>query len=187
MDAGEIQQVGDPTYVYANPRTMFVADFLGSPSMNFLEGELRCADGSLVVDVGEFDHEVPEEYRTDVESHVGNPIVVGIRPENVSVVEGTAGSDATDASPSTSARADRGYPATVEVVEPQGEKTVLELTVGGQSMNASVDPDVRVRTGDEIGLAFDRSNLHYFDPETGESLTFVEQEAGAADAVVTER
>ncbi|UPV99523.1 ABC transporter ATP-binding protein [Halorussus gelatinilyticus] len=169
MDAGEIQQVGEPTFVYANPRNMFVADFLGSPSMNFLEGTLRQREGGLVVDYGGFEHEVPEAHRSNVERRIGERVALGVRPENVSVAQ-------------------RGYPATVEVVEPQGEKTVLELTVGdGRSLNASVEPDEVVTVGEEIRIEFDRSKLHYFDPETGESLTFAEQTADATDRVATER
>jgi multiple sugar transport system ATP-binding protein len=155
MDAGEIQQVGDPTFVYANPRNTFVADFLGSPSMNFLDGELRDADDGPVLNLGTFDHEVPEEYRASVESHVGESVVLGVRPENVAL-------------------ADEGYPATVEVVEPQGEKTVLELDLGEHTIKASVEPGTEATTDEEVRVAFDRDKLHYFDDRTGESLTFTE-------------
>ena len=169
MDAGEIQQVGEPTFVYSNPRNMFVADFLGSPSMNFLEGELRRGDSGLVVDYGTFEHDVPEVHRSAVEGRADESLALGVRPENVSVAR-------------------TGYPATVEVVEPQGEKTVLELTMGeDRSLHASVEPDVDVSVGEEIGVEFDRSKLHYFDPDTGESLTFSERAVDAADPMATER
>ncbi len=169
MDAGEIQQVGEPTFVYANPRNMFVADFLGSPSMNFLEGDLRQRESGLVVDYGDFDHEIPDAQRSNVEHRVGERVALGVRPENVSVAQ-------------------RGYPATVEVVEPQGEKTVLELTIGDErTLNASVEPDEEVTVGEEVRIEFDRSKLHYFDPETGESLTFAEQRSESADPMATER
>ena len=168
MDAGEIRQVGEPTFVYANPRNMFVADFLGSPSMNFLRGTLRREDRGLVLDCGAFDHVVPERHRASVESHVGESVVLGIRPEHVEL-------------------AAEGYPATVEVVEPQGEKTVLELGVGDDTVYASVDPDVTATSGGDVRLAFDRANLHYFDPDTRESLTFAEPESDAADPAITER
>ena len=153
MDSGEIQQVGDPTFVYSNPRNMFVADFLGSPSMNFIEGTLRADGEELVVECGSFDHVVPEQYHASVEDHVGESVMVGIRPENVAV-------------------ADDGYSATVNVVEPQGEKTVLELALGDDVIKASVEPDVDVTTDEEISVTFDEANLHYFDDRTGESLVF---------------
>ena len=64
------------------------------------------------------------------------------------------------------------HPATVNVVEPQGEKTILELSLDtGQSIKAAVDPDTVVERGDSVNLRFDRDSLQYFDPETGESLT----------------
>ncbi|WP_423745740.1 ABC transporter ATP-binding protein (plasmid) [Haladaptatus sp. SPP-AMP-3] len=154
MNDGEIQQVGDPTYVYAHPRNRFVADFLGSPSMNFVEGKLTRRDDSLVVDVGPFQHEVPESYRDALDGRVGDRIVVGVRPENVTL------------------RPD-GLPALVEVVEPQGEKTVLELDLGDDiTIKASVEPSVPVELNDRVNVEFDRRSLHYFDADTGESLTY---------------
>ncbi|WP_227355074.1 ABC transporter ATP-binding protein [Haladaptatus salinisoli] len=162
MDAGEIQQVGDPTFVYANPRNLFVADFLGSPSMNFVEGTLMRRDGSLVVDAGPFEHEVPDSYRDALDGKLGDRIIVGIRPENVTL------------------RPD-GLPALVEVVEPQGEKTVLELDLGDDvSIKASVEPDVPVERTDRVNVEFDRRSLHYFDADTGESLTYTPAERSEA-------
>jgi len=158
MDAGEIQQVGDPTYVYANPRNMFVADFLGSPSMNFLEGDLRESEGVPTLDLGASDHDVPGKYRSDMKTYVGERVALGVRPENVTL-------------------ADEGYPASVNVVEPQGEKTVLELDLGDHIIKASVEPDTEVTTDEDVRVAFDRAKLHYFDLRTGDSLTFAEQES----------
>ena len=173
MDAGEIRQVGHPTFVYANPKNMFVADFLGSPSMNFLSGTLRREGETLVLGCNAFDHVVPERYRTAVEGRVGEEVTLGVRPEHVSL---TVESDSPESQPR-----DR-YPATVEVVEPQGEKTVLELVSSEATLNASVDPDVAVSVGEEIRMTFDREKLHYFDPESRESLTFADRERERADA-----
>ena len=153
MYDGRLQQVGEPTFVYRNPRNMFVAGFLGSPSMNFVDGELQPRGGELVFDAGTFEQTVPERYRELVEPHAGSELVLGVRPENVTLVDGEQ--------------------AEVTVVEPQGEKTVVELDlVGNRTAKASVEPDTPVRTGDSVGLRFDREAVHYFDPETRESLTF---------------
>ncbi|WP_336357597.1 ABC transporter ATP-binding protein [Haloarcula sp. CGMCC 1.6347] len=168
MDNGQIQQVGEPTHVYSNPRNMFVAGFLGSPSMNFLEGTLEeSAAGKFELDLGGAIHNVPDEFTDALEPYLGDRVTLGIRPENIALNQ--------DGVPANV------HPATVEVVEPQGEKTVLELELEtGQSIKAAVDPDTTVEMGDAVNLRFDRDSLQYFDPATGESLTYdskIEQQA----------
>ncbi|EMA28870.1 ABC transporter ATP-binding protein [Haloarcula japonica] len=168
MDNGQIQQVGEPTHVYSNPRNMFVAGFLGSPSMNFLEGTLEESDaGKFELDLGGAIHNVPDEFTDALEPYLGDRVTLGIRPENIALNQ--------DGVPANV------HPATVEVVEPQGEKTVLELELAtGQSIKAAVDPDTTVEMGDAVNLRFDRDSLQYFDPTTGKSLTYdtkIEQQA----------
>ncbi|MDQ2071105.1 ABC transporter ATP-binding protein [Haloarcula sp. NS06] len=160
MDNGQIQQVGEPTHVYSNPRNMFVAGFLGSPSMNFLEGTLEeSTAGKFELDLGGVIHNVPDEFTDALEPYLGDRVTLGIRPENIALNQ--------DGVPANV------HPATVEVVEPQGEKTVLELELDtGQSIKAAVDPDTTVEMGDAVNLRFDRDSLQYFDPATGKSLTY---------------
>ncbi|MFC4447586.1 ABC transporter ATP-binding protein [Halorussus aquaticus] len=162
MDAGEIQQVGPPTFVYENPRNRFVADFLGSPSMNFLEGDLERRDGRFYLDVGSIEHEVPAAYDDALAGYDGERVVLGVRPEDVTL------------------RPD-GIPVTVNVVEPQGEKTVLELDLGDQPIKASVDPGVPVSSDDRVSVEFDRESVHYFDAATGECLTFDPEDEPSVD------
>ncbi|WP_435098718.1 ABC transporter ATP-binding protein [Halorubrum sp. N11] len=152
MDGGQIQQVGPPTVVYDNPRNRFVADFLGSPSMNFLEGELSRDDGAFVLDVGPIEHHVPEQYAADLRGYEDERVTLGVRPEDITL------------------RPD-GVPATVNVVEPQGEKTVLELALGDQVLKASVEPGIPVEMNDRVSLDFDRDSIHYF-AEDGSCLTY---------------
>ncbi|WP_137284762.1 ABC transporter ATP-binding protein [Halorussus salinisoli] len=163
MDAGEIQQVGPPTFVYENPRNTFVADFLGSPSMNFLEGDLRRDDGEFLLDIGPIEHEVPAGYHDALAGYDGERVVLGVRPEDVTL------------------RPD-GIPVTVNVVEPQGEKTVLELTLGDETIKASVDPGVAVESNDRVSVEFDRESVHYFDAATGECLNFAPEDEPAVDS-----
>ncbi|MBX0295172.1 ABC transporter ATP-binding protein [Haloarcula nitratireducens] len=158
MDDGQIQQVGAPTHVYTNPRNMFVAGFLGSPSMNFIEGTLEESGGKFELDLGSDTHDVPDEFVDQLEGYLGERVVLGIRPENIALNQ--------DGVPSNV------HPATVQVVEPQGEKTVLELDLDtGETIKAAVDPDTTVEMGDSVNLRFDRDSLQYFDPKTGRSLT----------------
>ena len=160
MDGGQIQQVGAPTHVYRNPRNMFVAGFLGSPSMNFIEGSLEEAKtGGLQLDLGAHTHNIPDEFADRLRDRLGEEIVLGIRPENVSL--------------SQSGVAANVHPGEVSVVEPQGEKTVLEVELEtGQTIKAAIAPDMDVEMGDEVNLRFDRDSLHYFDPESGKSIIY---------------
>ncbi|GGN85552.1 ABC transporter ATP-binding protein [Haloarcula pellucida] len=160
MDDGQIQQVGAPTHVYSNPRNMFVAGFLGSPSMNFIEGTLeRDSAEKLQLDIGTDTHDIPDEFADELEAYLDDQVVLGIRPENISLNQDGIAANV--------------HPATVQVVEPQGEKTVLELDLDtGQTIKAAVDPDTTVQMGDSVNLRFDRDSLQYFDPQTGESLTY---------------
>jgi multiple sugar transport system ATP-binding protein len=152
MDDGQIQQVGPPTVVYDNPRNQFVADFLGSPSMNFLEGELSRDDGAFVLDIGPIEHHVPDQYAADLRGYEGERVTLGVRPEDITL------------------RPD-GVPATVSVVEPQGEKTVLELALGEHVLKASVEPGIPVEMNDRVSLDFDRDSIHYFAKD-GTCLTY---------------
>ena len=167
MNDGEIQQVGEPTFVYENPANTFVADFLGSPSMNFLDGVVTWQDDDLLLDVGPFVHTIPDEHRDALADRIDEEVRLGVRPEHVTL------------------RPD-GLPSMVNVVEPQGEKTVLELDLGDDVViKASVDPGVPAEVNDRVSIEFDRRSLHYFDSETGESLTFDAEGADVeADATV---
>ncbi|ATW87891.1 multiple sugar transport system ATP-binding protein [Halohasta litchfieldiae] len=160
MDDGQIQQVGAPTRVYRNPRNMFVAGFLGSPSMNFIEGNLEEAKtGNLQMDLGAHTHNIPDEYADRLRDRLGEEVILGIRPENVSLSESGVAANV--------------HPGVVSVVEPQGEKTVLEVELEtGQTIKAAIAPDMAVETGDEVNLRFDRDSLHYFDPESGTSIIY---------------
>jgi len=153
MDQGNIMQVGPPMEVYTNPANTFVAGFLGSPSMNFMEGTLSRAEDYLTFDVGPFGVLVPEQYVEPLQQSIDQRAVLGVRPEDITIT-------------------DDGHPATVSVVEPQGEKTVLELTLADETiLKASVAPGVDVEMGQHVDFEFDPDTLHFFDPDSGESYT----------------
>ena len=147
LDSGELQQAGPPTSVYEAPTNRFVAGFVGSPSMNFVDAELiddgaavRFEDGQTV--------ELPAGH---VDATGSRPVTVGVRPENVQVVESG------------------DLPATVEVVEPVGSDNYLYLDLA-ESFIARVAADVTPTAGETIHVEFDSDAVHLFDRETGESL-----------------
>lgn len=160
MRDGVIQQVDTPLNLYNNPVNMFVAGFIGSPAMNFLdaklvkEGETYYLEGN-----GDFKIAIPADKvakNPEIKSYVGKDVVFGIRPEDLedaSVVEKTV-------------TADNSYMATVEVVEPMGSEIYLYLTVNEHSMIARVDSHSTAKVGDNVKLYVKTENLHVFDPET---------------------
>jgi multiple sugar transport system ATP-binding protein len=192
MRSGLLQQVGSPMELYNRPANLFVAGFIGSPAMNFMPATLE--GNSLKTPLGEVP--LPGELREKVAGAAGRELIAGIRPE-----------DLEDAALVGGVR-DRGgtFRAHIEVLEAVGSEVYAHFTVaadqeieseelrelaedagagevpgGGESgrIVARLDPESRIREGEEAELWVDAGKFHLFDPEGGRSLT-AEQEAPAA-------
>ena len=144
MRDGVLQQVAPPREIYGNPANMYVAGFIGSPTMNFIpvtvQGKTAKASG--------FELELP--HAPGVEKGT-----LGIRPEALTEapVAGHAGLD-----------------LKVEVVEILGSDQFLYGTVGGDSITARVDPHLKVQPGDRVRLGVDTRRLHLFDSATEKAV-----------------
>jgi multiple sugar transport system ATP-binding protein len=149
MKNGVIQQLADPQTVYEKPANMFVAGFIGTPTMNFLRGTLEEADGALSLRhaAGSLGLDGIEQ---DARSFVGKPVVAGIRPETFGA--GEAGSTVS---------------GTVDVVEPTGPDTMVILNVGGQMMTTRLGSRDRPKLGDPMTLVVDTRAVNLFDPDSG--------------------
>ena len=159
MDAGMLKQVGSPQELYAWPDDIFVAGFIGSPSMNFFDATVGSENGHVRLDAGPLQIELPEQYGPPLAPYGGRRVVVGIRPEHVHdpahVPEGTIPAP---------------VQANVEIAELMGNETFLHLAAGDHAFLARVDPRTTARPGHETQLVFDLSHLHAFDPETQEAI-----------------
>ncbi|SFK98784.1 multiple sugar transport system ATP-binding protein [Halogranum rubrum] len=155
LNGGELQQVGAPKEVYNDPTNAFVGGFVGSPSMNFLDVSVdrRGDDVHLVTDDGTVDYVLSGDIAARVRDADGTEFNLGIRPEDVGVVESGRNTVRT----------------TVGVVEPIGSDNYLHLDIGPDFI-ARVDSDIEPDTGDVIHVTFDQSDLHLFDGDTGESV-----------------
>ncbi len=191
---GIMQQVGSPRELYNNPVNLFVAGFIGSPSMNFLPGQVR--NGKLTLPMAELD--LPEEFRDRVGkagSGGEQSVIVGIRPEHFEdasmVSKDVLGSGVT-------------FRSRIDVIEWMGSELYAYIPVQGSARHnqrmaelareldqedvrsegdesqivARLDPASRVRESQESELWLDARRLHLFEPETGASLTYRE---GAGD------
>lgn len=145
MKDGVIQQIGDPLKIYREPKNRFVAEFIGSPPMNFLKADVA-SEGAVVV-VGEIPLAVPENQRPALCSRSGGRVLMGVRPENVHIDP------------------DGEHACRVTLVEPTGGEAFVYGEVAGVSMTAKV-PATRLKLGEEVRLRFDLEYAHFFDRET---------------------
>ena len=157
MKDGVVQQVDTPQHLYEQPGNLFVAGFMGSPQMNFLDAQIAEKGGNLVAKVGEYDVIVPAAKAKVLKDggYVGKTVVLGIRPEDIH--DSQMFIEASPSAPMTS---------TVKVYELLGAEVFLYFDVNGTQVTARVDPRTNSKTGDTIKFAFDMEKSHFFDKET---------------------
>ncbi len=157
MKDGIIQQVGAPKEVYDYPENIFVGGFIGSPSMNIIDGTLR--DGQFVS--GEISISVPEGKMKTLreQGYVDKPVVLGIRPEDIhdepAFISSTPGTK---------------FSAEIDVSELMGAETYLYSTFNEQEFIARVDSRSEITGGDTVDLAFDMNKAHFFDQATEQRI-----------------
>ena len=159
MKDGLLQQIDSPQNLYDHPSNVFVAGFIGSPSMNFFDATLVEQDGKLFVDSGTFKLQIPENKKANYLPAKGKKVIFGIRPEDVH----TANFAPPGIIPAP-------LTADVDVTELMGNEIFLYLLSGKKSFIARVDPRTRVHTGDQIDLTVNMDNMHLFDPQTEKTL-----------------
>ncbi len=157
MKDGKVQQVGHPLKIYMHPKNRFVAGFIGSPTMNFIEDvRIEKEGGTLFAVTKGLKLPVPEIRFESLSSYVGRMVTLGVRPEDLS-----EGDD--PSAPET-------LMAFVEVVQPVGNQIYIDVKVGGQNLLAAISPQSAVKVKEEILLRARLENLHFFDPESEETL-----------------
>lgn len=171
LSAGELQQIDTPFNLYHNPRNLFVAGFIGSPSMNFFDATLTQHEGHATVDTGIFQLPVPADKAEIFKDHIGKKVVLGIRPEDIHDV---------DFQPPGIVPA--VVEANVDVVEQMGNEMVVYLEDKGTSFISRMDPRTRARVGQRMGVVFNLDNMHIFDVDNKLSLSYEHKLAVAAKA-----
>ena len=157
MNKGLLQQSGTPMDVYSNPANRFVAGFIGSPAMNFIDAKAVEADGGLFIDAGDFRVKVPESFRARLQPYAGRPIAFGVRPEDIAAHNG--GGDGNT------------LVTRAEVVETLGSEIFAHLTCGEQSMVARMDvPERPLRVGETLKVDLRMAKTHVFDSETSQTI-----------------
>jgi multiple sugar transport system ATP-binding protein len=155
MKDGRVQQIGEPLELYGRPANRFVAGFIGSPAMNFVDVQITAANGAVWAEAQGLRVRVPDR----IGFRAGGRVTLGVRPEALRLANGTdAGAD------------DYSFPTEVDVVEPLGNEILLNFRAGGVPMVARVDPGVRVKAHENIRFALDPERLHFFDAKTEAAL-----------------
>ncbi|HOJ76644.1 MAG TPA: sn-glycerol-3-phosphate ABC transporter ATP-binding protein UgpC [Bacillota bacterium] len=159
MKDGIIQQVGSPLDVYDNPSNVFVAGFIGTPPMNFLDGVVKEINGSLYVDFEAFKVKIPESRFKNVRQYLNKPIIFGIRPE--AILEACNLPNATE---------EEKINAMVDLTELMGSEINLFLSIGKHTFTATVEAHSTAKDGEIHQVVFDANKIHLFDKETEKSI-----------------
>lgn len=162
MKDGVIQQVGKPMELYDHPVNQFVAGFIGSPQMNFVDATCKVQNGKVYLVAGPSEIELPAAKGQKLidGGYDGKTVVLGIRPEDVHDEPAFL-----QASPNTVIE------AKIRVYEMLGAEVFLYFDYEGASMTARVDPRTTARTGDTVKFALDAEKIHVFDKETEQTIT----------------
>jgi multiple sugar transport system ATP-binding protein len=157
MRDGRVEQIGTPDEIYNQPASMFVAGFIGAPTMNLVAGRLEHHDGALVVALGsEAAFAVPAARAAGYRDWIGKDVIFGLRPEHLAWT-------AADVDAST-------IEVTASVVEPLGADTLVFFEISGLEMVARLPPEAARQTGDRVRLRSDLGRMHLFDPASGKRI-----------------
>jgi multiple sugar transport system ATP-binding protein len=151
MHDGVIEQIGTPLELYDRPDNLFVAQFIGSPAMNIVQGTLRRTNGSAHV-------ETADGIRWPLGAGAGadgQQVTYGVRPDHLELA----------------ADAERGVPGEIVVVEPTGSETELVVKIGDAQVVVEAHGRATVRPGDKVTFAVNPANVHLFDQKSGQRLT----------------
>jgi multiple sugar transport system ATP-binding protein len=164
MNGGVICQAGTPIEIYDKPANRFVAGFIGTPPMNFFDGEIAAGAEPAVDLAGGLRLPLP---RRDLASSAGRRVVFGIRPEHISLSEtGHAVSDVAWAAIGEPAK----IPALIEVIEPLGHRVILTAKCPAGAFQMETEIHAGIRQGEETNVWFDMNRAYLFDRETEAAL-----------------
>lgn len=153
LNGGQIQQIATPLDLYNYPANRFVAEFIGSPPMNFMPVQVKAP---LTIVHPQFRLTLPPAWEPWLSPRDGQLVLLGVRPEHFGVT----------------APAPTNIQVTVELVEALGNETLISVEFGQEHLQVRIPPDVLVKAGDQLWLSIVPEQLHLFDPETGLNLKY---------------
>ena len=150
LNDGKFQQIGTPTEVYNTPQNLFVAGFIGSPTMNFIDVRYNEGKGNTL-EFANYTFELTTELAEKIKTLGLTPLVLGIRPEHIYSKEFLKDYDRRSI-----------INAKVELIEPVGSFVILRFVIDSATMVAQVDPHTQASLGKEIELVIDMEKMHLF-------------------------
>ena len=162
MKDGIIQQVDTPQALYHSPENLFVAGFIGSPQMNFINADVILDGEAVFLHFGECRIRVPSSLSSHapLREYGGKQIILGLRPEDLHTEDSFLGLAAADAK----------FIAHVELAEMMGSEIYLHLEAGGQKLTARTPSRAQIQSGDDLQLAIDTNKLYLFDHENEQAI-----------------
>lgn len=156
MNKGVILQVAAPPEIYTKPRDIFVAEFIGNPSINTLRCRVVADNGSIFIQKSDFRLQVSSPVQQKIREHVGKEIIMGIRPEDVVVTAIN--------------KYENKMSAAVETVELLGSEKVLTLNTSNGTLIASVNADYSVEVKEIVPVSFKMDKVTLFDVDSGQAI-----------------
>ncbi len=162
MKDGVVQQIDSPQVLYNAPQNLFVAGFIGSPQMNFIDAKISQEGSDVIATIGDANLKVPAaKGKALVDGgYVGKTVILGIRPENLH-----------DDQAFLASSPDSVINAKIRVYELLGAEVFLYFDYAGSQVTARVDPRTTAKTGDEVKFALDMEKVHFFDKDTEKTIT----------------
>jgi multiple sugar transport system ATP-binding protein len=159
MKDGILQQVADPISIYDTPKNKFVAGFIGSPPMNFMNGRIIKKEGKLYFDEGKIMVKLVEDMHKTMMPYVGKDVILGIRSEDIYDKLFVS-----EAPPENIVRVN------CEVYEPMGSEVYLYLNTGKHTFIARVGAHDKPKVNADMDVVFDMSKIHFFDKNTEDTI-----------------
>jgi len=150
MNFGNLLQCDTPDVVYNNPKNLFVAGFIGSPAMNFIDCTIIEKNGNVFLDAGDFIYNV-SEYRELLEKFINSEVILGIRPEHISISKIKQSEDSIEAK--------------VSLIEPISHRIIFHLSIGKHSITVNTHL-IEANVGQKIWITFNKNKIHIFNKKT---------------------
>jgi len=161
MKDGVLQQCAAPMEIYQHPVNLFVAGFIGTPSMNFVPATLTKGAGGYVIDAGSFGLAAPASQAGKLEGYAGKSVILGIRPPDIFDKGLKNPIEATDGNV---------IRTVVDVSEPMGDVVTLYLTAGSHGLVAAIDAETAAKDGQTLDVVVDMAKTHLFDAQTEHAI-----------------
>ncbi len=161
---GELQQFGTPKQIYDQPNNLFVAEFMGSPSMNLMRARIIEAEGTLTAHVATGQGAtlvLPLHGFEALNAHKGTEVILGLRPEAITDEASASGQDQSKVLLQS---------CQINVVEPAGSDTFVTTSLGGKEVIARLGADAVVSAGESMPLAFNMAKAVFFDPSSEQRI-----------------